>query len=243
MISKRKFRHKPIYKKLTLLRKNVQNRSKLFKFKRRKWVFLLLQLSRISKTDKRNCYYKFYDQNVYYVPKYNNFFSRNFKQNLDNKRSFKLFYGNLLRKNLKKNVKIAKILSSKVRNEFHSRTFFKELYERRLDVIIVRSHLALSIMNARQLISHGHVFINNSRVNDASIIVNEGDVITFSKKSHKLLEYYILNSDLWPLPPKHLQISYKLLQIQVIGDVKLTNDSSVFSTWLNVNTLMESYRH
>lgn len=39
-----------------------------------------------------------------------------------------------------------------------------ELLEMRLDTIIYRSGLVPTIMNARQLISHGHVFVNNKKV-------------------------------------------------------------------------------
>ena len=61
MITKKKYRHKPVYKKFVSLKKNVQNRSKLLKFKKRKWQFMLSQLTRISKTRKNNCYYNSYN--------------------------------------------------------------------------------------------------------------------------------------------------------------------------------------
>jgi|TARA_B110000967_G_C18901297_1_gene575452 ribosomal protein S4 len=242
MITKKKYRHKPVYKKFVSLKKNVQNRSKLLKFKKRKWQFMLSQLTRISKTRKNNCYYKFYDQSVYQVPRYNNFFSKNYKQNLTVKKSFNLFYGSLSNSVLKKNVATALSRSNQVQNRINSKLFFKELFERRLDVVLTRSHFTLSIMNARQLISHGHVFINNVRVANASTLLKKGDIVTFSKKSKKLLDYYLLNSELWPLPPQYLQISYKVFQILVVDDVKFSNNSSAFSMWLNLNNVIESYK-
>ena len=62
-------------------------------------------------------------------------------------------------------------------------------------------------------------------------------------KSHKIIEYYLVNSDLWPLPPKYLQISYKIFQISVIDDIKLANDSTNLSMWLNLNSVMQSYKN
>jgi ribosomal protein S4 len=242
MINTKKYRHKPVYKKFVQLKKNVQNRSKLLKFKKRKWKILLSQVAKISKTRKNNCYYKFYDQSVYQIPKFNNFFSKNFKQNLLTKKSFNLFYGNLLQKYLKKSVSSARSMSNRVQNKVNSRLIFKELLESRLDVILVRSHFALSIMNARQLISHGHVNVNGIRVADSSVLVKKGDIITFSQKSNKLLEYYLVNSELWPLPPQYLQTSYKIFQILIIDDVKLSNSSDAFSVWLNLNGVIESYK-
>ena len=41
MIFIKKRRHKPLYKKFLNLRKNVQNRRKLLKFKKRKWQKLV----------------------------------------------------------------------------------------------------------------------------------------------------------------------------------------------------------
>ena len=122
MIHKKKYRYKPVYKKFAVLKKNVQNRSKLLNFKKRKWQFLLAQLTKISKTRKNNCYYKFYDQNVYVTPKYNNFFSKNYKQNLLNKRSFNLFYGNLEEKYLKRNVFKSKV---QLKNKIQSKIGYK----------------------------------------------------------------------------------------------------------------------
>jgi hypothetical protein len=52
----------------------------------------------------------------------------------------------------------------------------------------------------------------------------------------------LLNSELWPLPPQYLQISYKVFQILVVDDVKFSNNSSAFSMWLNLNNVIESYK-
>jgi ribosomal protein S4 len=242
MINTKKYRNKPVYKKFALLKKNVQNRPKLLNFKKRKWQFLLSQLAKISKTRKNNCYYKFYDQNVHLIPKYNNFFSKNYKQNLLTKKSFNLFYGNLLERFLKNSVSQAQTSSNRIQNKVNSKLFFKELLEKRLDITLQRSCFASSVMNARQLISHGHVKINGVRVNDSSTLLKKGDVVTFSKKSLKLLEYFLLNAEFWPLPPQTLQISYKIYQIVVVDDVKLSNSSDSFSMWLNLNDVLECYK-
>lgn len=240
MIHKKKYRYKPVYKKFVALKKNVQNRAKLLNFKKRKWQFLLSQLAKISKIRKNNCYYKFYDQSVYVTPRYNNFFSKNYKQTLLNKKSFNLFYGSLLKGYLKKGVQRSEALSNRVQNKVNSKLFFKDLLEKRLDSILVRSHFALSTMSARQYISHGHVFLNNKRVTNSSTLVRKGDVITFSSQSHRLIKYCLLNSELWPLPPKNLQISYKIFQIVVVEDPKMYNNADSFSMWLNLNNVMES---
>jgi ribosomal protein S4 len=243
MINKKLYRYKPVYKKLASLKKNVQNRKKILNFRNQKWQFLVAKSTKMSKTSKTNCYYKFYDQNIYYTPKFNNFFSKNYKQNLLTKRGFNLFYGSLRERYLKSIVSRSFLKSNQTKNRINSKLFFKEFLESRLDVILYRSHFTLSIRNARQLINHGQVYVNKKCVQDASFLVKKGDLITFSLKSHKIIEYYLVNSDLWPLPPKYLQISYKVFQISVIDDIKLANDSTNLSMWLNLNSVMQSYKN
>lgn len=238
----KKYRYKPVYKKFVTLKKNVQNRAKLLRFKKRKWQFLLSQLSKTSKFHKSNSYYTFHDQNIYLISKYSNFFFKNYKQNLLTKKSFNLFYGNLSKAYLKKIVSNAQNASDQVQNRINSKLFFNNLLERRLDVILVRSHFTSSIMNARQLISHGHVYVDNKKNFNPATLIKKGGTITFSEKSHKLLEYFLLNSQIWPLPPKHMQVSYKVFQIMIMDDIKTSNTSSAFTMWLNLNDVLKSYK-
>jgi small subunit ribosomal protein S4 len=58
-----------------------------------------------------------------------------------------------------------------------------ELLERRLDNVVYRGGLASSRNQARQLINHGHFWINGSVVNIPSYEVREGDVIEFKESS------------------------------------------------------------
>ena len=101
MVFIKKYRHKPVYKKFVNLKSNVQNKQKLYKFKKNKWKNLLYRLSLSSKTKKRNCYYKFCDQNLYFVSKFSDYFSKRYNKNVLNKRSFILFYGSLNKRYLK----------------------------------------------------------------------------------------------------------------------------------------------
>ncbi len=54
--------------------------------------------------------------------------------------------------------------------------------ERRLDNVIFRSLFALSRSQARQLVRHGFVFINNRRVDIPSFLVKENQVIQLKPK-------------------------------------------------------------
>lgn len=58
-----------------------------------------------------------------------------------------------------------------------------ELLERRLDNLVYRLGIAPSRPAARQLVSHGHIFVNGKRVSIPSYAVHKGDKITIRKES------------------------------------------------------------
>jgi small subunit ribosomal protein S4 len=59
------------------------------------------------------------------------------------------------------------------------------LLERRLDNVIYRSGFSTSRRQARQLVNHGHIFVNGRKVNIPSFQVKVGDVITVKEKTGK----------------------------------------------------------
>jgi len=56
-----------------------------------------------------------------------------------------------------------------------------QLLERRLDNVLYRGGLASSRDQARQLINHGHVWVNGRRVDIPSFLTRPGDVIAFKE--------------------------------------------------------------
>ena len=61
-----------------------------------------------------------------------------------------------------------------------------KLLERRFDNVVYRLGLAPSRKAARQIITHGHLMINNRIVNIPSYLLRPGDVIQVREKSRKL---------------------------------------------------------
>jgi small subunit ribosomal protein S4 len=59
--------------------------------------------------------------------------------------------------------------------------------ERRLDNVVFRLGFAQSRRQARQLVRHGHVAVNNRKVNIPSYEVSAGEEISIREKSHKLV--------------------------------------------------------
>ena len=60
------------------------------------------------------------------------------------------------------------------------------LLESRLDTVIYRAKFAITVFAARQIINHGHITVNKKRVNIASYVVKDTDLIEVREKSKKL---------------------------------------------------------
>jgi len=63
------------------------------------------------------------------------------------------------------------------------------LLERRLDNVVYRLGFADSRAQARQLVQHGHILLNERKTNIPSCLVKEGDTINWRESSTKT-EYY-----------------------------------------------------
>jgi len=59
------------------------------------------------------------------------------------------------------------------------------LLERRLDNVVYRLGFADSRSQARQLVQHGHIMLNDRKVDIPSSLVKEGDVISWKERSTK----------------------------------------------------------
>jgi small subunit ribosomal protein S4 len=94
---------------------------------------------------------------------------------LREKQKVKRMYG-LVEKQFKKYVTTALWSEGKTGD-----TLFR-LLESRLDNVLYRLGFASSRPQARQLVGHGHVFLNGKRVNIPSYQVNPGDSISLSNK-------------------------------------------------------------
>lgn len=253
MFIKQNNRIKPLYKQLIKLRENVQNRTKILKFKRKKWEILIQNYKKKLKWYKK---FKPKDQTIYLMSKYasrGKSRKKLFRDSLNKSRLFRLFYGNLTKKVLKTHIKIFKKPKFKQLN--YNYFLFLQLFERRLDTVLFRAKFSKSIRNAKQLITHGIVQVNNKQVKYPSYILKEGDYIQINPKYCTLIEnnlkYCLLgnlelnlkNNQLWPLPPKHLIINYKTLEI-IFGDINISTFSNDFSYNLDLEKIIINYsRH
>jgi len=61
-----------------------------------------------------------------------------------------------------------------------------QLLERRLDNVIYRMGLALTRLQARQMVNHGHVLVNGRRLNIPSYLVRPGDIVSLKERARRL---------------------------------------------------------
>ena len=91
-------------------------------------------------------------------------------------------------------------------------TILLQLLESRLDNIIYRTGMAISRKQARQIVGHGHVLVNGSRVDIPSYLVKPTDVITFKADSAEFLKTIMSSIDL-SLTPAWTTVDREALKI------------------------------
>jgi ribosomal protein S4 len=241
---KYKKRHKPFYKQFLRLRHNIQDRTKLFTFKKQKWQRFHQILKKQLKFYKR---FKIKDQFQLSVSKFasrGNSFQRKFKNNLHERKVFSLFYGGLKKSHLKKFIlKSVNTKNCANPNLLDYRRLTLKYFESRLDTVLYRSNFSLSIQEASQLILHGHVLVNGKVVKTKSYILRTNDLleIAHNEKSRALVKKSIDRSNFWPIPPKHLLVNYRTLQVLFVYQSD-SNLMPVFNHYLNLDSVIANIK-
>jgi len=70
-----------------------------------------------------------------------------------------------------------------------------QLLESRLDSVVYRAGFAATLASARQLVSHGHITVENAKLNIASYQVKIGQVVGLSAKAQKTPQVAALLAD------------------------------------------------
>lgn len=96
---------------------------------------------------------------------------------LREKQKVKRYYG-LMERQFKKFFQMAS------KGTGNTGTNLLELLERRLDNVIFKLNFAPSRKAARQLIAHGHIYLNGRKVDVPDILVKVGDKITLKNSDH-----------------------------------------------------------
>ena len=100
---------------------------------------------------------------------------------LREKQKLKKFYGKLTEKQFRRTYQEALLYQGHPANTFIS------LLERRLDVVLYRANFVSTIFEARQKVSHGHVYVNGTKVTVASYRLSVGDLVELQCQLHPTL--------------------------------------------------------
>ena len=96
------------------------------------------------------------------------------------KQKLKGYYGDLTEKQFRK------IYGEAERVRGDTGEMLIGLLERRLDAVVYRAKFAPTIFAARQIVSHGHIYVNGVKCNIASRRVDVGDVISLGSKAKEM---------------------------------------------------------
>lgn len=157
------------FKRLCKIRENFKKRrlenKHIFKNEKLKKSFLILLK----------------EHNLYKRPKKK---KNLYKERLIAKQQFKNFYGCIPEYQLKN---LFYYLKNKSNNNNIIQKFIIFL-ESRLDMVIYRAQITKSIFQAKQIINHGKIKVNNKIITSSNFILNRGDIITLN--NFKIIKNY-----------------------------------------------------
>jgi small subunit ribosomal protein S4 len=96
------------------------------------------------------------------------------------KQKLKGYYGNISEKAFRKYYEEANSLRGDTSENLIS------ILETRLDAVVYRMKIVPTVFASRQVINHGHILVNGTRVTVSSYRVKEGDVIEVKEKSKQM---------------------------------------------------------
>ena len=133
------------------------------------------------------------------------------------KQKLKGYYGNIGEKQFRKYYDEA----SRIRGDTGEKLI--ELLERRLDAVVYRLKFAITPFASRQFINHGHVMVNDKRVNIPSYLVKDGDVIEVREKSKQLAVLLDATQSTERDVPEYLEVDHRAMKGRFSRAPKLTD--------------------
>ena len=90
--------------------------------------------------------------------------------------------------------------------------------ERRLDALVLRSGLARTIYQARQMVVHGHISVNERKVDKPSVLVKPGDVVMVRERSRNKHPFQVAREggyDTEGETPRYLEVNLQALAFRL----------------------------
>lgn len=95
-----------------------------------------------------------------------------------------------------------------------------EFLEMRLDALVLRSGIARTIAQARQLVVHRHIVVDGQRVDRPSFRVAEGQLVAVHERSETMVPFQIAaagaHRDVLPAAPAYLDVKLEALQARLV---------------------------
>ncbi|SFD05438.1 30S ribosomal protein S4 [Streptomyces aidingensis] len=93
--------------------------------------------------------------------------------------------------------------------------------ERRLDALVLRSGLARTVYQARQMVVHGHIEVNGRKVDRPSCRVRPGDVVRVRERSREKHPFQVAREGGWAgdgAAPRYLEVNLPALAFRLDRD-------------------------
>ena len=229
---------KLLLRNLILFNENIQNRNKLLKFKRNKWKLLHSKLNdnkiqnalifKNNKAEKKlTINKKLHDQLIFQTPTfYNKILKGSMKSKLRSKQRLQFFYGG-----------ISKTYLKLLKNGSIKHYILKTL-ESRLDFILYKAGFGFTVIETKNLIMHGHVFLNEKNILDPKTQIKKGDHIKIKNSNN-------IKNKIFKIKPtiengvtiNYMHINYKIFEIVIIKDLHLSNTIQNFNFYLKLGDL------
>ena len=155
---------------------------------------------------------------MYQVSKTAKPFKNLYKSQLLTKQKIKLYYTRLSDKQLKLLCKKANLKNKSLKNKKELDLLFY-LLENRLDIIIFRSNIVKTIVSAKQIINHGHVYVNKKKVLNSNFLLKTGDLVEFSDKIEWLINLSVLSKKFNSVIPNYLEVNKTIFKFYYVTDL------------------------
>ena len=100
---------------------------------------------------------------------------------LEAKQRMKFYYGNMNERQFRN------VYRKAIQKKGNTTENLVGYLERRLDTVIYRAKFATTVFSARQLINHGHIKVNDKKVNIPSYLVKADDIVEVKSKSKEMI--------------------------------------------------------
>jgi small subunit ribosomal protein S4 len=133
------------------------------------------------------------------------------------KQKLKGYYGNISERHFRK------LYAEAVRRRGDTGENLIELLERRLDAVTYRLKFAATPFAARQLVNHGHLLVNDQKVNIASYQVKDGDLIQLRSKAKNMGVVLEATQSNERDVPDYLEVDHQAMKGKFIRAPKLSD--------------------